>query len=72
MKLNYYTTRSDRSGGWMQLDLGTGQRSISVDSRLEGFADIAGVAAQQARRRGCRLDETTLLNLKALGIRGDD
>ena len=72
MKLNYYTTRSDRSGGWMQLDLGTGQRSLSVDSRLEGFAEIAGVAAQQAGRRGCRLDETTLLNLKALGVRGDD
>ena len=72
MKLSYYTTRSDRTGGWMQLDLGTGQRSLSVDSRLEGFADIAGVAAQQARRRGCPLDETTLLNLKALGVRGND
>lgn len=72
MKLNYYTTRSDRSGGWMQLDLGTGQRSLSVDSRLEGFAEIAGVAAQEAGRRGCGLDETTLLNLKALGVRSDD
>ena len=72
MKLNYYTTRSDRSGGWMQLDLRTGQRSISVDSRLEGFADVASAVAQQARRRGCRLDETTLLNLTALGVRGDD
>jgi hypothetical protein len=72
MKLNYYTTRSDRSGGWMQLDLGTGQRSISVDSRLDGFADLASTAAQEARRRGCRLDETTLSNLKALGVRGDD
>src|SRR6185503_12241751 len=72
MKLNYYTTRSDRSGGWMQLDLGTGQRALSVDSRLEGFADVAGVAAQEARRRGCHLDEATLSNLKALGVRGDD
>jgi hypothetical protein len=72
MKLSYYTTRSDRAGGWMQLDLSTGAGSVSVDSRLDGFADIAGVAAQQALRRGCRLDETTLLNLKALGIRGDD
>jgi len=72
MKLNYFTTRSDRSGGWMQLDLGTGQRALSVDSRLEGFAEVAGAAAQQARRRGCHLDETTLSNLKALGVRGDD
>jgi hypothetical protein len=72
MKLNYYTTRSDRSGGWMQLDLGTGQRSLSVDSRLEGFADVAGAAAQEARHRGCPLDETTLFNLKALGVRGND
>ena len=56
----------------MQLDLGTGQRSLSVDSRLEGFTEIARVAAQEARRRGRRLDETTLSNLKALGVRGDD
>jgi hypothetical protein len=72
MKLSYYTTRSDRSGGWMQLDLSAGVGSVSVDSRLDGFADIAGVAAQQALRRAYRLDETTLLNLKALGIRCDD
>jgi len=72
MKLSYYTTRSDRSGGWMQLDLSTGAGSVSVDSRLDGFADIAGIAAQQALRRAYRLDETTLLNLKALGIRCDD
>ena len=71
MKLNYYTTRSDRAGGWMQLDLGTRGRSISVDSRLEGFADIAGVAARHAQRRGHRLDETTLSNLRALGVRCD-
>jgi hypothetical protein len=72
MKLSYYTTRSDRSGGWMQLDLSAGVGSVSVDSRLDGFADIAGVAAQQALRRAYRLDETTLLNLKTLGIRCDD
>ena len=72
MKLNYYTTRSDRAGGWMQLDLSTGVGSVSIDSRLNEFAEIAHVAARQARRRGRRLDETTLLNLKALGIRCDE
>ena len=69
MKLNYYTTRSDRTGGWMQLDLGTRRRSICVDSRLEGFAELAGAAAREARRRGHRLDDATLFNLKALGVR---
>lgn len=69
MKLNYYTTRSDRTGGWMQLDLGTSERSICVDSRLEGFAELAGVAAQHALQRGHRLDNTTRFNLKVLGAR---
>ncbi|MGH8676294.1 MAG: hypothetical protein ACREVG_18550 [Burkholderiales bacterium] len=69
MKLNYYTTRSDRTGGWMQLDLGTRERSICVDSRLEGFAEFAGAVAQEAGRRGHRFDDATRLNLKALGVR---
>lgn len=69
MKLSYYTTRSDRTGGWMQLDLGTRRRSICVDSRLEDFAEIASAAAEQARQRGHRLDDATLFNLQALGVR---
>jgi len=70
MKLGYYTTRSDRTGGWMQLDLRSQKRAISFDSRLEGFAEIAGVAAREAGRRGL-LDEMTRLNLDALGVRCD-
>jgi hypothetical protein len=72
MKLNYYTTRSDRTGGWMQLDLGTRERSISVDSRLEGFSEVAAVAAREAQRHGRQLDESTRFNLNVLGVRLDD
>ena len=69
MKLSYYTTRSDRTGGWMQLDLSTAESSISIDSRLQDFADVVDTAAQQVRRRGRpALDETTRRNLKALGV----
>ena len=69
MKLSYYTTRSDRTGGWMQLDLSTGEGSISIDSRLQDFADVVDIAAQQVQRRGRpALDETTRRNLKALGV----
>ena len=71
MRLSYYTTRSDRTGGWMQLDLGTRERSISIDSRLEGFTEVAAAAALQAGRRGQALDQNTLSNLNALGVRGD-
>jgi hypothetical protein len=70
MKLSYYTTRSDRTGGWMQLDLSTGESSVSIDSRLQNFVDVVDIAAQQAERRGRPpLDETTRRNLKALGVR---
>jgi hypothetical protein len=55
----------------MQLDLGTRERSISIDSRLEGFTEVAAAAALQAGRRGRTLDQNTLSNLNALGVRGD-
>ena len=69
MKLNHYTTRSDRSGGWMQLDLSNARRSICVDSSLSDFSELAGTAAQEAQRRGHRLDDCTRVNLNALGVR---
>lgn len=67
VRLRYYTTRSDRSGGWMQLDLRGARRSISVDSSLGGFAELALTAAREAIRRGKTLDERTRNNLGALG-----
>jgi hypothetical protein len=68
MKLSYYTTRSDRTGGWMQLDLSAAESSISIDSRLQNFVDLVDFAARQVQRRGRpALDETTCRNLKALG-----
>lgn len=69
MTLNHYTTRSDRSGGWMQLDLSARRRSIRVDSNLGNFAELASVSAREALRRGHRLDDRTRTNLSALGVR---
>ncbi len=68
MKLNHYSTRSDRSGGWMQLDLSSRRRSIHVVSELGNFPQLAGAAAREALRRGHRLDERTRANLGALGV----
>jgi len=66
VRLKYFTTRSDRAAGWMQLDLRGARQRIGVDSRLEGFAELARAVAGEARRRGLELDEATRANLGAL------
>jgi hypothetical protein len=66
LRLDYYSTRADREGGWMQLKLGDGQRTIRIDSDLEGFAQVAERAALVAARLDLALDPGTLNNLLAL------
>ncbi|HEY6966230.1 MAG TPA: hypothetical protein VI229_02085 [Burkholderiales bacterium] len=66
LRLEYYSTRADREGGWMQLKLGDGQRTIRIDSGLEGFAQVAERAALEAARLDLALDAGTLNNLLAL------
>lgn len=66
LRLDYYSTRADREGGWMQLKLGDGQRTIRIDSGLEGFAQVAERAASEAARLELALDPGTVSNLVAL------
>lgn len=68
VRLNYYATQRDRSGGWMQLVLRGRRRSISIDSGVVGFADITRAVAREAMRYGWRLDERTRGHLRILGI----
>ena len=68
LRLDYYSTRRDREEGWMQLRLRSAQRTIRIDSEVDGFADIARAAAAEAGRRGADVDEATRANLRALGI----
>jgi hypothetical protein len=73
LRLDYYSTRSDPEGrtmhgGWMQLRLRGAQRTIRIDSEADGFAELAGAVAAEARRRGADLDEATRANLEMLGI----
>lgn len=67
LRLDYYSTRSDREGGWMQLKLRDAQRTIRIESQIDGFAELALAAAGEALRRGLDLDESTHGNLRALG-----
>jgi hypothetical protein len=69
VKLSYYSTRADRTGGWMQLTLkGDGQPAIRLDSSLERFEQVARYAAAVARDHGLPLTAATQSNFSALGI----
>jgi hypothetical protein len=69
MTLAYYSTRRDRREGWMQLDLGTRRARLRLDSRIAGFDELVRRSALAAADRGLPLSETTLTNLRAIGVR---
>jgi hypothetical protein len=69
MALSYYSTKRDRSGGWMQLALrSAGARAVKVDSSLDGFYDIVERAAKAAEVRNLELSVATRVNLRSMGI----
>jgi hypothetical protein len=69
MKLSYYSTKRDRSTGWMQLVIGSaGGRAVKVDSSLDGFYDIVERAAGAAGATGLALSPATRTNLHSMGI----
>lgn len=69
LKLSYYSTKRDRTEGWMQLAVGSaGGRTIKVDSALEGFYDIVERAAQAAEANRVELAAATRANLRSMGI----
>jgi hypothetical protein len=69
MKVSYYSTKRDRSGGWMQLAVGSaGGRLVKVDSSIDGFYDIVQRATRAAEGAGLELSDATRANLRAMGI----
>jgi hypothetical protein len=68
MKLAYYSTRRDRGGGWLQLELRAARAVLRLDSRINGFAVVLDHAAWAAAARGLPLDAATRANLQALGV----
>jgi hypothetical protein len=69
MKLSYFSTKRDRTDGWMQLAVGsTGGRLVKVDSSLEGFHDIVARAAEAAEATRLSLSDATKANLRSMGL----
>jgi hypothetical protein len=68
LRVDYYSTRGDRAGGWMQLTAKGKGTAIRVDSAIEDFVAIARHAADAARANGVEISEATRANLGHLGI----
>lgn len=69
--LNYYSTKRDRKGGWMQLGLKGAGTHLKIHSTLDGFDEIVARATQEAMKRGLSLTPTTVENLRLLGIEAE-
>ena len=72
LTLKFYTTQRDKHGGWMQLKLKGDGCVLTIDSSIDGFADIAGEALAAARDRRLSLNDDTRANIAALGLAPDD
>lgn len=72
MRLRYYSTKRDRSDGWLQLTLRGPAGSVRVESTLDGFDALVERAAEAARRAALPLDPLTVDNLHAMGIAPED
>lgn len=71
MALRYYSTRRKRKDGWMTLTLKAGKEKIDIESTLPHFADIVARAAYAAKQANLPLDQVTLDNMDAIGVKVD-
>jgi hypothetical protein len=71
MALRYYSTRRKRKDGWMTLTLKSGREKIDIESTLPHFADIVARAAYAAKQANLPLDQVTVDNMDALGVKVD-
>ncbi len=68
MRVRFFSTKRDRSEGWMELRLADGKDRLMIDSTIEGFEAVVARAALAAERGGVALDDATLANLGSLRI----
>jgi hypothetical protein len=68
VSLRFFSTKRDRSEGWMELSLSAGRRGVTLDSTLDGFRAIAERCAQAAAENNIRLSSSTVENFRSLGI----
>jgi hypothetical protein len=74
LALRYYPTSRSRKKGWMTLTLrakaSRGEASLTIESSLPGFSEIATRAAHAAKENKLMVDRVTADNLAAIGVSG--
>jgi uncharacterized membrane protein len=68
VKLSYYSTRRDGTGGWMQLNISGTDGKMTIESTLDGFVDVTRRVIAEALHATIELSATTRNNLRPLGI----
>jgi hypothetical protein len=68
LRLDYYSTRRDSQGGWMQMRISGSGGHIRIDSTLDRFSRLAAEVCDRAARHEIEMTSTTRGNFRALGI----
>lgn len=66
--LRYYSTKRDRSDGWMQMILKSRTTRLEIETTLNGFDDIARAAVLAALHNDVDISDSSLANFVARGI----
>lgn len=68
LRLDHYSTRRDRQGGWMQIKVSGPKGHIRVDSTVDDFHLLATQIARGAIEHGVEMSNDTRGNFFAMGI----
>ncbi|MBL6927990.1 MAG: hypothetical protein ISR44_02360 [Rhodospirillales bacterium] len=66
LRLKYFSTRRDKSNGWMQLEMTGNGRRIAVTSTISDFTDVLARAADAAKTNEIELDKASLANIASI------
>ena len=68
VRLAFYSTRRDKSHGWMNLKIQGRGNGLGIDSIIDGFDEIAARSARAAADNNVPLSDATVRNFAALGL----
>jgi hypothetical protein len=68
IKMRYFSTKRDRTDGWMQVKVTGAGGALAFDSTVTGFDDLARRLAEAGVVARAEMDETTRANFELMGI----